>query len=192
MAKTIAELAKKLKNPRQVQRYIHTLEYNKGDTMRSAQSAIKLGSVHCMEAAFVAAAILEYRGYPPLVVSLESIDGLDHVLFIFKKNGKWGAIGRSRERGLAGRAPVYRSIRDLAWSYFDPYVDDTGRIKSYQFAHLDETGSDWRMGRSNQYKAEKYLLKMPHKKMRSSRRRFLRLKSAWYKRGAMPKQKFWW
>jgi hypothetical protein len=192
MAKTIAELAKKLKTPRQVQRFIHTLEYNKGNTMRSAQSALRLGSVHCMEAAFVAAAILEHHGYPPLVVSLESIDRLDHVLFVFQKNGKWGAIGRSRERGLAGRAPVFRSIRDLAWSYYDPYIDDTGKIKSYQLAHLDETDSDWRFGKTNQFKAEKYLLKIPHKRLRSSRKRFLRLKAAWFKRGPMAMQKFWW
>jgi hypothetical protein len=192
MAKTIAELAKKLKTPRQVQRYIHTLEYNKGNTMRSAQTALRLGSVHCMEAAFVAAAILEHHGYPPLVVSLESIDGLDHVLFVFKQNGKWGAVGRSRERGLAGRAPMYRSIRDLAWSYYDPYVDDTGKIKSYQLAHLDETDSEWRYGKSNQYKAEKYLLKIPHKKMRSSPKRFRRLKQSWLRNGPIRKQKFWW
>jgi hypothetical protein len=192
MDKTIAELARKLKTPRQVQQYIHSLEYNKADTMRSARSAIKVGRVHCMEAAFVAAAILELHGYPPLVLSLESIDGLDHVLFVFKKNRKWGAVGRSREKGLAGRPAIFRSIRDLAWSYFEPYIDDTGKIKAYQLAHLDDTKADWRSGRKQQFRAEKFLLKLPHKKMLSSRKRFRKLKTSWLKNGPMPKQKFWW
>src|SRR5436309_2831503 len=124
MRKTkIEELAKRLKTPKQVQRYLKTLPYNReenGPTQRSAESALRAGKAHCFEGVFVAAAILEKHGYPPLIVSFESQDGLDHVIFVFRKNGMWGSIAQSRDFGLFGRQPVYKSIRDLVWSYFDP------------------------------------------------------------------------
>jgi hypothetical protein len=53
--------------------------------------------------------------------------------------------------------PIFRSIRDLVWSYYAPYVDQTGRITGYQLVHLDKTECDWRFSRRNVWKAEKYL-----------------------------------
>lgn len=188
-------LAKKLKTPKQVQNYLRSLPYNrelKGETVRSAAQAIKLGTAHCFEATFVAAAILEHQGYPPLVVSFQSADQLDHVLYVFKEKGKWGSVARSRDEGLHGRPPVYRSIRDLVWSYYDPYIDKSGKIIGYQLASLDDTNTDWRYSTKNVWKAEKYLVELEHKKLKSSTKRYNKTKAKYLKFGPPNKGKNWW
>jgi hypothetical protein len=110
------------------------------------------------------------------VVSFESKDGIDHVIFVCRRNGRWGAVARSRDAGLHGRKPVFRGIRDLVWSYFDPYVDFSGRITGYQLVDLRVLGKyDWRLALTNIWKVENYLLEIPHRKLRSSNRRYARL-----------------
>lgn len=193
---TLAEqLAKKLKTPKQVQEYLRGLPYNrekKGETLASAETALKRGRLHCFEAAFAAAAILEQHGYPPLVMSLESKDNLDHVIYVFKQKGRWGSIALSRDDGLHGRPPRYRSPRELAWSYYDPYVDKSGKITGYQVAHLDDTGTDWRASKRNVWKAEKYLIKLKHNKLKSSLARYKKLLKNYLAHGPIPRHKHWW
>lgn len=193
---SLEALAKKLKTPRAVQMYLRRLPYNRekrGETLRSARTALKRGEAHCLEAAFLAAAILELNGYPPLVMSFESADGLDHVIFVYQdKAGRWGSVARSRDEGLHGRPPIFRSLRDLAWSYFEPYVDKTGRITAYQLAHLDETAADWRASSRDVWKAETYLLKLKHRPLKSSERRYEKLRRAYLAKGPMKPKKFWW
>lgn len=189
----IAEkLAKKLKTPRQVQNYLRRVPYNKGETLYSAETALRKQKIHCLEAAFVAAAILWHHGHPPLILSLESQDDLDHVVFVFREKTGWGAIGRSRDEGLHGRPPRYRSLRDLAWSYYDPYVDKEGKITGYQVAHLDDCGADWRRSKRNVWKAENYLIDLTHKPLKSSKARYKKLLRDYLRRGPMPRQKGWW
>jgi len=167
---------RKHRTPQQLQRFIDSLPYNKEkpkETLRSFRRVIAKRTVHCLEAAITAAVILEQHGYPPLMLSLESADKLDHVLYLFKQNGRWGAIARSREAGLHGRKPVFRSVRDLVLTYVEPYVDFTGRLTGYGVGNLYDLGDyDWRFSPKNIWKVEKHLLKMPHKKYRMSKRRY--------------------
>ena len=167
------------RTPEQVQHFLRMLPYNwelHGETLRSFRQVVRHNTAHCLEAALVAAVILEQHGYPPLVVSFESKDGIDHVIFVFRRRGRWGSVARSRDAGLHGRKPVFRGIRDLVWSYFDPYVDFTGRITGYQLVDLNVLGNyDWRLALTNVWKVENYLLEIPHRKLRSSNRRYLRL-----------------
>src|SRR5687767_1632384 len=123
----------RLRTPAAVQAYLNALPYNDepppgGATLRSFRGVVKHGTAHCLEAALSAAVILEQHGYPPLVLSFESIDELDHVLFVYRGTRGWGSVARSRDPGLHGRKPVFRTARALALSYVDPYVDFTGRI----------------------------------------------------------------
>jgi hypothetical protein len=139
---------------------------------------VRRGTAHCLEAALAAAVILEQHAYPPLVLSFDSQDNLDHVIFVFRRRGRWGSIGRSRDAGLHGRKPVFHSIRGLAWSYFDPYVDWTGRLQGYQLVDLRDLGPyDWRFNPWNMWKVEKFLIDIPHRPMRSSDTRYQRLRA---------------
>lgn len=179
------ELIQSLRKPSQVQRYFSSMPYNwerDGATLRSFREVVKRNQAHCLEAAVGAAVILEQHGYPPLLMDIESWDLLDHVIFVFQEKGLWGSIGRSRDIGLHGRKPVFRSLRDLTWSYFDPYVDMTGRIKGYGLTSLYDLGEyDWRFSPRKMSKIEDHLRALPHKRIRSSDRRYERLHKRYQK-----------
>jgi hypothetical protein len=164
--------------PRAVQRWLRSLPYNwekRGETLRSFRRVVRLRTAHCLEAALAAACILEQHGYPPLLLSFESQDGLDHVLFLFREKGRWGAVARSRDPGLHGRKPVFRSPRQLAASYMDAYVDLSGRVTGYAVAHLGELdGYDWRLSERNVWKVEKWLVDYPHRPLPMPERRYQR------------------
>src|SRR5919108_5697763 len=139
-------IIRRLRSPRAVQRYLNALPYNTEPppgraTLRSFRGVVRYGTVHCLEAALAAAVILEQHGYPPLVLSFESIDELDHVLFVYQHRGRWGSVARSRDPGLHGRKPLFASPRSLALSYFDGYIDFTGRIKAYAVVDLRVLGT---------------------------------------------------
>ena len=173
------KLVQRLNTPAKVQRFFSEMPYNwetEGGTMRSFREVVKKHEAHCLEAAVSAAVILEQHGYPPLLLDLESVDLLDHVIFVFNLNGRWGSIARSRDIGLHGRKPVFRSLRDLAWSYFDTYVDFTGRLKGYGLTSLYDLGSyDWRFSRRKMTKIEDHLRAIPHKPLHSSEKRYQKL-----------------
>jgi len=167
------------RTPQQVQAYLKSLPYNRekdGETLISFRQVVKRKTAHCLEAALSAAVILEQHGYPPLLLSFESVDQLDHVLFVFKTDEGWGSVARSRDNGLHGRKPVFRTARDLALSYFDPYVDYTGRITGYAVVDLDDLGKfDWRFSSDNMWQVENYLIDYPHRHIASSDARYERL-----------------
>ena len=170
------------RTPYQVQRYLSSMPYNReagGATLLSFRGVIKKNRAHCLEAAIVAAVIMEYWGYPPLLVSIESQDFLDHVLFLYKKGDRYGSVARSRDIGLHGRKPVFRTVRDLVMSYFDPYVDKTGRITGYGVTDLNDLGNyDWRFSLRNVWKVERHLQEIPHTPIRSSDTRYQK----WHRR----------
>lgn len=173
------KLIQRLNTPLRVQRFFSSLPYNwekDGSTIRSFREMIKRNQAHCLEAAVSAAVILEQHGYPPLLMDLESQDLLDHVVFVFEENGNWGSVARSRDRGLHGRKAVYRSLRALALSYFDPFVDFTGRLKGYGVTNLYDLGNyDWRFSSRKMTKIENHLREMPHNPIHSSDRRYEKL-----------------
>ncbi len=178
-------LIARLRTPDAVQRFLNRLPYNTEPapgraTLRSFRGVVRHHTAHCLEAALAAAVILEQHRYPPLVLSLESIDELDHVMFVFRGTGGWGSIARSRDPGLHGRRPVFASLRALALSYVDPYVDFTGRVTGYAVVDLRSLGTyDWRLADTNVWKAERILLEEPHRAIRSSDTRIDRLRACY-------------
>jgi len=178
-------LVRRLATPARVQAYLNSLPYNDergGKTLRSFREVVRRRTAHCLEAALVAAVILEAHGYPPLVLSFESIDKLEHVIFAYRRRGRWGSIARSRDPGLHGRKPVFRTARDLARSYFEPYVDLTGGITAYAVVDLNrEMGSyDWRFSPKNVWKVEQMLIDYPHHQLPYNVARAERWR-AWYR-----------
>ena len=170
-------LIARLDTPSKVQRWLNALPYNTekgGETQHSFRPVARIKKAHCMEAAMFAAVVLEQHGYPPLVMSLESQDWLDHVIFVYKHKTGWGSIARSRDPGLHGRKPRFRSLRALAKSYYDEYVDYTGRLKGYGVVNVaDAMGNyDWRLTPNNVWKVEQMLIDLPHRKIKSSTARY--------------------
>jgi hypothetical protein len=173
-------LVKRLRTPHAVQAWLNALPYNvetRGETLRSFRGVVQRGTAHCLEAALAAATILEQHGYPPLVLSFESIDLLDHVIFVYRTASGWGSVARSRDPGLHGRRPMFATPRALALSYFESYIDFTGGIKAYAVVDLRTLGSyDWRLSSRNVWKVEQMLLDWPHRRIEYSARRVERLR----------------
>ena len=176
-------LIRRLRTPVLVQRFLNRLPYNTEtppdpETLRSLREVLRHRTAHCLEAALAAACILEQHGYPPLVMSLMSIDYLDHVIFVYCRRGRWGSVARSRDPGLHGRKPVFRSLRALAMSYFDPYIDFTGCITGYGLFDLRRLGAyDWRLARKNMWAVERALLRFRHKPLQGGRERIRRYRA---------------
>ena len=175
-------LIDRLRTPARVQAYLNALPYNDeqgGETLRTFRGVVRTGTAHCLEAALFAAVVLEQHGYPPLVLSFESIDLLDHVIFVYRTGpSRWGSVARSRDPGLHGRKPVFATPRALALSYVDPYVDYTGEVRGYAVVDMRELGTyDWRFGDTNAWKAERLLLDYPHRRIRTSCARIARLRA---------------
>jgi hypothetical protein len=184
-------VVERLTTPHQVQRWLNHLTYNvepHGATQRSFRGVVACGEAHCMEAALSAATILEHHGYPPLVMSLESEDLLDHVIFVYRMSSGWGSVARSRDPGLHGRKPLFRTTRDLALSYVDPYVDATGRITGYGVLDLRVLAPyDWRLSSRNVWHVEQALRDLPHRAIRSSSTRIERARARYHRfRNAHP------
>jgi hypothetical protein len=171
----------RLRTPAAVQAFLNALPYNTergGETLRSFRGVVRTGTAHCLEAALFAAVVLEQHGYPPLVLSFESVDLLDHVIFVYRERGRWGSVARSRDPGLHGRKPRFRTARALALSYVDPYIDYTGEVRGYAVVDMRKLGTyDWRLADTNIWKAERLLLDYPHRHIRSSRTRIARLRA---------------
>jgi hypothetical protein len=174
-------LIQRLDTPLKVQLWLNELKYNteaSGETLRSYRGVVRRATAHCLEAALAAAVVLEQHGYPPIVMSLESQDWLDHVVFLYQHKGLWGAIARSRDPGLNGRKPAFHSPRTVALSYIQGYVDYTGRLRGYGVANLAEAlpRYDWRLSPRNVWKVEQLLIKWPHRKIKTSNARYRALK----------------
>ena len=175
-----------LRTPRAVQRYLNGLTYNTepppgGPQQRTFRSVVATGTAHCLEAALTAAVILEQHGYPPTVMSLESEDGLDHVIFVYKTKTGWGSIAKSRDPGLHGRRPVFRSLRAMALTYFEPFIDTTGCLRAYGMVNLRVLGRyDWRLSAGHVWKVERLLYEIPHTSIRYSTSRVDRLRRRYF------------
>jgi len=125
---TAAELRKlrSLKNPHGIQRFLDDMPYHVATTAWSPRRVLRENTSHCFEGALFAAAALRVNGHPPLILDLEADQDTDHVIAIYRIRGHWGAVAKSNFTGCRYREPVYRSLRELALSYFDVYFNLRG------------------------------------------------------------------
>lgn len=166
----VQHLITRLDTPLKVQAWLKTLDYHMGDSMRTLPEVVRTKSVHCLEAAMAAAAVLEHHGYPPLLLDIDSTDKLGHDLFLYTHNGRYGTVGASRDIGLYGRKPVFTTIKSLVASYAAPYIDAEAEITGYAVLDL-RTLSDgrWRDSKRQVWYVERALINAPHHPFRSSR-----------------------
>jgi hypothetical protein len=126
---TAAERAvfRRLRTPEKIQHFLDSeIGYNKepnGPTCYSPRRVLRERVAHCMEGALFGAAALRMAGFPPLLFDLEAVRDDDHVLAVFRVDGCWGSVAKSNYSGLQYREPVYRSLRELAMSYFEHYFN---------------------------------------------------------------------
>jgi len=112
-----------LKTPAGVQHFLDELLYNLGYTARSPKRVLRERTASCLEGGVFAAAALRVLGFPSLIFDLEAEQDTDHVVAIFKVRGHWGAVAKSNFSGCRYREPVYRTLRELAMSYFNTYFN---------------------------------------------------------------------
>jgi hypothetical protein len=122
-----------LKTPTLIQKFIDALPYQYADTAWSPQRALRERKGHCLEGALLAAAALRINGHPPLLMDLEAVHDDDHVVALYRERGLWGGVAKSNFSGLRFRAPIYRTLRELALSYFEHYYNLRGQrtLRSY-------------------------------------------------------------
>ncbi|MFI5206307.1 MAG: hypothetical protein ACHQVK_05195 [Candidatus Paceibacterales bacterium] len=170
-----AELLKKLDSPKKVQDYLNGLKFNfelQGETCYSPRVVIKHKSAHCMEGALLAAAALEFHGRPPLVMDLRSqANDFDHVVAVFKQFGCFGAISKTNHAVLRYREPIYKTLRELALSYFHEYFLNNGKktLREYSapvnLSRFDKM--EWRTSSENLFAIPEYLDEIKHYKILS-------------------------
>ena len=115
---------RRLTPPHRLQRFLDELDYDtRGAACRSPRRVLAERRVQCLDGALFAAAALRVQGRRPLILDLEAIQDDDHVIAVFRERGCWGAIARSNYSGLRFREPVYRTLRELALSYFEHYFN---------------------------------------------------------------------
>ena len=125
---TPAELRKlrSFKEPYGIQRFLDDTPYHLADTAWSPRRVLRQRTSHCLEGAIFAAAALRALGFPPLLIDFEAENDTDHVLALYRIKGHWGAVAKSNYSGCRYREPVYRSLRELAMSYFNIYFNMRG------------------------------------------------------------------
>ena len=128
-SKELATFRRRLDRPAKIQQFLDAIPYNveaEGETFRSPRRVLQDRTANCIEGAVLAAAALRVQGDPPLIMDLTAVHDEDHVIAVFRRRGLWGAIGTSKFTGLRYREPVYRTLRELAMSYFEQYFNLAG------------------------------------------------------------------
>jgi hypothetical protein len=174
-------LLRRLKTPAGVQRLLNTLVYHDADTCWSPRRVLREGVGHCLEGAMLAATAMRVIGYPPLILDLEGEQDDDHVIAVYRKRGHWGAVAKSHFNGLRERPPIFRSLRELALSYFEDYYNLRGErtLRGYsrpvdlrRFDHLH-----WMTSEKPVWFIPEHLVEIPHARLitRAQARSLVRL-----------------
>jgi hypothetical protein len=138
-----------LRSPYGVQRALDAMPYHHAATAWSPRRVLCERRAHCLEGAVFAAAALRVLGHPPLLLDLEAVQDTDHVLAVYRERGHWGAIAKSNFSALRFREPVHRTLRELAMSYFEGYINLRGdrTLRAYSdpvnLARFDRERPGW-------------------------------------------------
>lgn len=150
LTKKEVQILAKLTTPKKIQDFLNKMPPNfelNGETYMSPRRSLAMGKSHCLEGALIAALALWLVGEQPILMDLKTCNGDDHVVALFRKNGYWGAISKTNHAVLRYREPIYKTLRELALSYFHEYFDNkTGKkiLRSYSKAfNLSKLKKNW-------------------------------------------------
>ena len=162
----------RLDTPQKVQAFVHSLRQNfevGGETCRPVRMVLRERRAHCIEGAMLAACAFWVHGEPPLLLDMRAVQDFDQVVALFRRNGRWGAISKTNGIGLRSRDPVYRTLRELAMSYFHEYTNrrDHKTLREYSLPY-DLRRLDpglWVSGEKNAWKVADELDALRHFKL---------------------------
>src|SRR3989338_2991570 len=165
---TLAQLA----TPINIQDFLDALPMNGekgGNTHHSPARALSARKAHCIEGALLAALALWIAGEPPLLMDLwadEGRDGEDHAVALYKRGRYWGAISKTNHASLRFRDPIYRTVRELALSYFHEwFLNTTGekKLEAYSMPYnLSRLGTSWVASREDLWHLDDILNAVRH------------------------------
>jgi hypothetical protein len=168
-ARELAVFRRRLGTPSKIQQFLDEIAYNletDGDTFRSPRRVLRDATANCIEGAVLAAAALRVQGDPPLIMDLTAVRDEDHVIAVFRRRRLWGAIGTSKFTGLRYREPVYRTLRELAMSFFEHYYNLAGERtlrghgRPVNLARFDRL--HWMTSDEDLWPIAEYLERIPH------------------------------
>lgn len=158
-----------LSTPARVQAFLDKIPYHLSGRAFSPRRVLREKTADCLEGAIFAAAALRANGFPPLILDLEGHHDSDHVIAVFQEKGAWGAVASSNYAGLRYRAPVYRSLRELAMSYFNDYFNLRRERSLRTFSrpvNLSRFDNlQWETTEKNVWFIAEYLCDIPHTKL---------------------------
>lgn len=162
-------ILKKLSTPQKIQDFLDAMPLNwekTGETYMSPRRVLRENKAHCLEGAMLAGIALWLQGKKPLLLDLKTIDGDDHVVALFKQAGRWGAISKTNHASLRYRDPVYKTVRELAMSYFNEYYSaENGRrtLRSYSRPFdLKKLGIGWIIAEEELFNIAEMIDDSPH------------------------------
>ncbi len=127
-----------LESPIAIQDFLDALPMNwekEGETLQSPLRVLENRKAHCFEGALLAAAALWAHGEPPVIMNLSArLDrgDQDHVVALYRRGGRYGAIGKTNHATIRFRDPVYRTLRELALSFFHEWFLNTTGEKTLE------------------------------------------------------------
>src|SRR5688500_11583170 len=171
---TKAEFAvlRRLDTPSKIQDFVFRLGQNfeeRGETCRTVREVLRHREAHCIEGAMLAACAFWVHGEPPLLLDMRAVRDFDHVVAVYRRKGRWGAISKTNGIGLRSRDPVYRTLRELAMSYFHEYTNrsDHKTLREYSLPY-DLRRVDpgvWVSGEKNAWEVAERLDELRHFKL---------------------------
>ena len=166
------KLFRRLNSPKKIQNYLNTLPFNfedKWGTCMSPRGVLEKRKADCLEGAVFAAAVLEFHGHKPWLLDLRSSKkpyDYDHVVAVFKEFGCFGAISKTNHGVLRYREPIYKTVRELALSYFHEYFLDSGYKTLREYSELFDLSKlskiDWRTSKADIWQIYEELDKVKH------------------------------
>lgn len=136
----------RLTNPHKIQDFLDGLAYNTSDKTFSPREVLQRRQAHCMDGALFAAVALQRLEHPPALMDLRAVNDDDHVIAVYREKGLWGAVAKSNTTLLRYRDPVYRTLRELALSYFPMYFNTAGEMSLREYScsfSLERFGPEW-------------------------------------------------
>ena len=172
-SKSLTTILEGLNTPQKIQDFLNTLAMrtqSDGHIVRSPKIVLQDNQATCIEGALLAAAALMTHGKRPLLLDLKvdenNNDDVDHVVALFRQNGSWGALSKTGHAVLRYREPIYKTVRELALSYFHEYFTDDGKktLRSFSkpFDIEEHFGDSWIESTKDLYEIAVALDDSPH------------------------------